>query len=454
MADATVYGIDINALVSVAGAQAQGSQKARFCSDIATLLGSNAIFRIKVGGTTKYQSTVVGALSSSSAGIAMPLQFVEPPSTNVADALTAADALIEVSNASNSTIRITVPVKAGGASGFLTASAALDGTKLFRTSGVLLTPPASLDASVGGGSTSCIYLVSTLVADMTTANTNSWHLDSAPTTANNNGPGGTRYAQVNLALRRADGNSHWPGAYLDDDSYDGRTWSSGSTIRRTNWYVVGRAYQVTNQYSNIRVQLRNYKLLGLKTDNTWEEIDAVDDNLIQDTSWHASFSSPGNEIYRPIGDEIKSQFGGELDQIQTHASGDGGGQSLGSIGYGSVPYTSGGGQSLPKWYKWTNHGYPSTVYKTRSQWTGGYHGLLVVMEGRLILHGSGADNRASCGLMVWMGADWYLPSAAPDDYLQGCYASKIKLLTNDWQIFSAHDLTQAQLEAYPPPGYS
>ena len=85
MADATVYGIDINALVSVAGAQAQGSQKARFCSDIATLLGSNAIFRIKVGGTTKYQSTVVGALSSSSAGIAMPLQFVEPPSTNVAD---------------------------------------------------------------------------------------------------------------------------------------------------------------------------------------------------------------------------------------------------------------------------------------------------------------------------------------------------------------------------------
>ena len=117
-------------------------------------------------------------------------------------------------------------------------------------------------------------------------------------------------------------------------------------------------------------------------------------------------------------------------------------------------YTYGGGQSLPKWYKWANHGYPSTVYKTRSQWTGGYHGLLVVMEGRLILHGSGADNRASCGLMVWMGADWYLPSAAPDDYLQGCYASKIKLLTNDWQIFSAHDLTQAQLEAYPPPGYS
>ncbi len=131
MADATVYGIDLNALMSVAGAQAQGSQKARYCSDIASLLGSNAIFRIKVSGTTKYQSTVVGALTSSSSGIAMPTQLVEPPSVNVADALTDASALLELSNATNQTIKITVPVKEGGATGFLDADAALDGTLEF-----------------------------------------------------------------------------------------------------------------------------------------------------------------------------------------------------------------------------------------------------------------------------------------------------------------------------------
>lgn len=436
MADATVYGIDINALMAVAGSQAQGTQRARFCSDIASILGSNAIFRIKVGGVTKYQSTVAGALTSSASGIAMPTQFVEPPTTNVADALTASDALIEVSNASNQTIRITVPVKSSAASGFLEASAALDGTKLVRTSGVLLTAPTSLDASGSGGSTTGIYSVATLNGDMSLGNTNGWYIEAAPNTQDSNGPGG-KYPYIAIGRNRSDAQSYWPGEYLSDSAPQGVSISNGTSIRRQPWFVVGRAAQVAGTAGNTRVQIRGFKQLVLESDNSWTT-DASADECIESASWHANFRSPGNETYEEI------STGGQPGQRRVESVANGGGSSLGSIGVGND------GSSIPRRLRWALHGYPVNSSRTRLAWLQ-CKGAMTVLEARLILHDpSGVDDRANAGLLMWTGADWYAGGSYINEHCHG----RLKLITNDWQIFSAHDLTSAQLASYPPPGYS
>ena len=77
-------GIGIAALMAAASAEPNGSQKLKYAADVAALLGVNPIFRIRVGGTVVYQSTVSGTLPASSVGIVVPSQFVEPASTNVA----------------------------------------------------------------------------------------------------------------------------------------------------------------------------------------------------------------------------------------------------------------------------------------------------------------------------------------------------------------------------------
>lgn len=441
MADAAVYGVDINALMAIAGAQPSGSQKARFCSDIATLLGADAIFRIKVGGATKYQTTIVGALASSSAGVALPSQMVEPPTTNVADALTASDAVIEVSNASNQTIRITVPVKSSAASGFIQASGALDGTKAVRLNGVLLTPPATLDASVGTGGTTGIYSVATLKADMSQGNDNGWRLDLGLFTADSNGPGG-KFPYVAIARRRSEGqSSHWPGEYLSDAEPRGVPLTDGTTVRLQGWYVVGRAFEVPSGVGNTRVQIRGYRLLGLNGSNVWETLGSAEE-CISGASWHANFRSPGNETYEGI------STGGQLGQRRAEPVANGGGSSLGSIGFGND------GTDPPRRSKWALHGYPANSYKTRGTWLT-YNGLLSYLEARLILHDpSGPDDRSSAGLMIWSGADWYGNGGAASGYINELAHGRLKLITNDWKIFSVHDLTQAQLDAYPPPGFS
>lgn len=141
---ATFKGFDVNALMTTAALQPQGQQKAKYSADVAAQIGTNPIVEIRINATVIYRSTISGSMTSSSSGIAFPTQFTEPPSLNVANALTDANAVIVLRNASNAAIEILIPVKAGGAAGFLTASAALDGTKTVRTSGLLLVPPASL----------------------------------------------------------------------------------------------------------------------------------------------------------------------------------------------------------------------------------------------------------------------------------------------------------------------
>lgn len=161
MTDSVFKGFDVASLMATAAAQPNGSQKAKFAADVATALGSGAIYEIRAGvtvplnesaldGSVVYRTTISGPLTSSSSGVPMPTQFVEPPTINVSNALTTGVVEI-IRSASNPAIEIRTPLKAGGGDGFLTASKALNGSYYVRTSGRILVPPAVLDVGAGGG---------------------------------------------------------------------------------------------------------------------------------------------------------------------------------------------------------------------------------------------------------------------------------------------------------------
>ncbi len=439
MADSEFNGFDINALMAVAGAQAVGSQKAKLCADIVAAIGSNPIYEIRAGSTVLYRTTISGSLTSSSAGIPLPAQFVEPPTVNVSNALTGSNVVEVIRSAANPSLEIVTPLKSGGGTGFLTASKGLDGSYTVRTSGRLLTPPTSLDVSTGGGSTGGIYQMQTLIDDMTTANDNGWYMEAAPNTQDSNGPGGTRYAQINIALRRSDGRSHWPGEYLSDSAPQGVSLSDSTVVYCLPWYVIGRANGVAEK-ANVRIQVRDLTLRGLKTDGTWETIASTNDPMT-DSSWHANFRRPGEELFEAV------PTGSGFAEIRVHSSADGGGASLGSIGYGND------GSAVPRRNKWTNHGYGAGVTKTRKQWIDTYKGLTFTIEARAIKHDpNGADNTNNTGLLMWIGADWYRNSPQ-GSYINGVGVGRLRVIDADWQLFSMSEQSMTDLANYPITGF-
>jgi hypothetical protein len=156
MTDSVLKGFDIATLKAAAFAMPVGSQKTKWLGDISTQIGSNPIYKIDVDGTIVYQTTISGTLPYTSAGIALPAQFTEPPTVNLVNALTDSNAVEIIQNAANPSIRIETPIKAGGATGFLTASKALNGTWYVRTSGRLIKAPSTMDVSVDSGGTTGI----------------------------------------------------------------------------------------------------------------------------------------------------------------------------------------------------------------------------------------------------------------------------------------------------------
>jgi hypothetical protein len=150
LTDVTLKGISINSLMTSANASPIGQQKAKYSSDVAAALGNQLVIEIQVGSTVKYRSTINAFLTTSSEGVFLPNQFVEPPTINLADALTTDNVQLVIRNATNTAIELRVPLKAGGGTGFLTASSALNGVNYVRSGGVVLRPPSTLDV---GGST-------------------------------------------------------------------------------------------------------------------------------------------------------------------------------------------------------------------------------------------------------------------------------------------------------------
>lgn len=451
MTTATLVGFDVPALVAAAGSQAVGQQKAKYCADVATQLGANPIFEIVVGGVVKYRSTATGGtvLASSSAGVVIPAQFVEPPSVNLADALTGSNCFVFIRHATNTAIYVSVPVKLGGGVGFLSASLALDGSRLVRTSAFRLTAPATLD--VTGGTTGTVtYAKQSLIDDMTLANENEWGIAQAPNTQR----GSVVYAQITTAINRVNNDSGYPNRYISDTTLavpSGGTVPciDTSVVRLLGWIVAGRGSGSTTRSLNSRLQLRGYKIFARMNDSTWQTLATVD-NSVFDALWHTDFAFSGGEFQLPV------EQGGAIYQARQESVNNGGGQSLGSIGSGNwgTVFNPNRGVNIIKFEDFALSTYPISYENTKKHWVDNIRGVVVVCEARLIIHDpSQADDRANANIMIWPGANWYVDGNYISD---GHGVSRLKLVpaNGSWRTFSFSSVPTATLNSSPPPGWS
>jgi hypothetical protein len=82
-----------------------------------------------------------------------------------------------------------------------------------------------------------------------------------------------------------------------------------------------------------------------------------------------------------------------------------------------------------------------------------YGGMVVVAEAQLVLiNPAGTDDRATAKLLYGVGVDPYASATATTSTLPSALASgKLKYVTSTWRSFAATDMTQAALDATPPP---
>lgn len=317
------------------------------------------------------------------------------------------------------------------ASGLPVGTILADGTVVTEASlsvdGKKAASEAARDASPAAAAS--IYSVQTLVDDMTKPNDNNWWLAvNGDLTANYNGPDkgqGNTWAYVQNGIRAADAQSYWPKKYLDSSF----GFNGGTSIRRLGWFVIARARQAEPKAKNTRVQTRNFKNFVLYKNGSWAVAGESAIGTPYPASWHANFSSPGNETTQSV------VTGGGLGQARTESSG---GASIGSVGYGDRT-------------DWAIHGWPADFTLPLSTWVNDVVGVVTVFEARLIVHDeSQPDDRADANLMVWTGADWYSGNRYLGEHSHG----RLKLVKNDWSIYTTTDIPETVLKANPPPGYS
>lgn len=144
----SAVGFDLNAILTAAQSQANGTQKAYYTSQVAGYIGSDPDITIRVAGVLKYRAGITGSLTTSASGVELPTTFDEPPATNTADALTSDDAIVEIESTVTPGRKLLMPLALASAANpnKLAISAALDGTNAMRASVILLQPPAILDA--------------------------------------------------------------------------------------------------------------------------------------------------------------------------------------------------------------------------------------------------------------------------------------------------------------------
>ena len=284
-----------------------------------------------------------------------------------------------------------------------------------------------------------MYDVETVIQDMIDPNDSYYYIEAAPNTAeqlfDNN-----RYAYIAVGRKRGIpgydpyGASHWPKEFLDDYSIQGQV--VGSTIGQQVWYVFGRRAGAPGTSTNTRLQLRNQRFWVWEADGSWT-LYSNDANPITGpnsdawASWHANFRSPGLETYEGI-----SQGSGVYDW-KSEAS-NGGGESIGGVGQGDR-------------YGWAVHGYPIRITRTRNEWIN-MRGVIQSIEARLILtNGGGTDDRATSGIMSWIGGDWYNNNSS---WMNEHKHARLRLVSNDWDIYGNTDIPAATLRANKPPGWT
>lgn len=285
-----------------------------------------------------------------------------------------------------------------------------------------------------------MYDVETVISDMIDPNDSYYYIEAAPNTAeqlfDNN-----RYAYIAVGRKRGIpgydpyGASHWPKEFLDDSVIQGQT--VGSTIGQQVWYVFGRRAGAAGTSTNTRLQLRNQRFWVWESDGSWT-LYSNDDKPISGpngnawASWHANFRSPGNETYEGI-----TEGTGTYD-FEDETAGEGGGQSIGGVGQGSR-------------FGWAVHGYPLRITRTRSEWIN-MRGVIQSIEARLTLtNPAGTDDRASSGIMSWIGGDWYNNNSS---WMNEHKHARLRLVSNDWDIHGNTDIPAATLRLNKPPGWT
>jgi hypothetical protein len=187
------------------------------------------------------------------------------------------------------------------------------------------------------------------------------------------------------------------------------------------WLVAGP--YTGNSAANTRVQQRDVQMWWLLSNNTW----VLGSHTAQ----------PGNAMF-----PINWSEAGQINASESWRSetSNGGGASMLSIGRGT--YES---------YQWHTWASPNLIPANAV-------GQLSVCFMRLILDNpNGTDDRSSARILGASGADWYKDAATisgekiPGVNIQGAYNGRLKYITNDWQLFGASILTDAQLRiGYPP----
>lgn len=79
-------------------------------------------------------------------------------------------------------------------------------------------------------------------------------------------------------------------------------------------------------------------------------------------------------------------------------------------------------------------------------------GIIAWFDARLVLRDpSGADDRANARYLAGAGGDYWQSLSAPWPNNGDFAIGRHRWVTNDWQTFTAHTLTDAQIDANPPP---
>lgn len=280
------------------------------------------------------------------------------------------------------------------------------------------------------------YSMATLIADMTTPNSNGWFpgLPNVPG-RDSDGPNG-HYAYVACGIRRADGNSYL-NLYLSD--------RAAASYTDFPWWVVTTPGQIADTSTNCRAQIRNFQHWMMTKARQWVQIQVRDmsGDWSQFGGWYPGFPVVGEAV-----GFVATTAGPAIYQSRSEAS-NGGGSSLGSITAGNIATSPAG---FREFLDFVFHGFPMNGRSSaQSDWVNNVEGTLTFCEQRLIPHDPSLPfDYQQCPKISYMGSDW----GSGGGYVAEHFHGRWKQLTADWQLFSATDIDPALLAQYPLPGFT
>ncbi len=330
------------------------------------------------------------------------------------------------------------------------------------------------DSSVGGvvGDGANLYTVQTAIADNVMPNVPAGWFPAHPVVSavgsaadpllwGSDVSRGRTSAEVVCYIRASDGGPDETGfSYTPAQKALGQYPSvlSADLVALFPWANVADAYQRRNIAPNTRAQIRRMRLYVLLNDGTWLIVSRTTDDT-GDLAWAERTGDFYNHFLGAGGVSIPfSAVSTDAASLRYESSANGRGLSLGKMGYGeeaiSSPVSNNPAAPLRRYGTFLWNLWPLNTYRrSRSEWESQVRGTMVTIEGRLILNDpSGADDRASSGLMLNLGADYYNETKS-FTMIAEAYHNRWRGMTNSWEVYVATDIPQSVIAANPPPGF-